>query len=228
MNRNFLRLVILISVLCAVHGTAYALPITITNYSFENPDPGDPGSWTQGIPIPGWSSTDDNMTGVINAGPTSGFGNTASVGENAAWVQGVNSIWQILTAPLLANHEYTLSVDVGNRSGSFWTLNPIIELRSNQTVLKSQGISVLPDDGTFGTINLVYQSGNFVPLGEFLGIALLNTGDFWTQSHFDNVRLDATALGSPTAATPEPGTMMLMGIGVAVAAFMRRRKMKDA
>jgi len=36
------------------------------------------------------------------------------------------------------------------------------------------------------------------------------------------------AQDQPPTATPEPGTMMLMGIGAAGVAFMRRRKMKNA
>ncbi len=40
------------------------------------------------------------------------------------------------------------------------------------------------------------------------------------------VAFDDFKLSTPTAATPEPGTMLLMGIGAAGVAFMRRRKMK--
>jgi len=54
----------------------------------------------------------------------------------------------------------------------------------------------------------------------------------WSTPLFDDpyveyeVRMNVTS--HPTAATPEPGTMLLMGIGAAGAAFMRRRKTRIA
>jgi len=63
------------------------------------------------------------------------------------------------------------------------------------------------------------------------------TGKLWLQGAFSssqensavNLAAGWDARGvTPTAATPEPASMLLMGVGAAGIAFMRRRKMKNA
>lgn len=75
---------------------------------------------------------------------------------------------------------------------------------------------------TYSPVGITWSTVNFGPT--FQNISAVS----WTQSspyhQFDNIVLNSE---SPTA-TPEPSTMLLMGIGAAGAAFMRRRKMKSA
>jgi len=55
-----------------------------------------------------------------------------------------------------------------------------------------------------------------------------NLGATNSSYHSFGVQIFGTPGGEPTPSVPEPGTMLLMGVGAAGAAWMRRRKMKKS
>ena len=206
---------------------AFATPIYIDNYSFENPavnvGPGwiadSTGSWTQGVGIPGWTCSDTGYSGVI-----SGYG-TAADGNNAAWVQYDNYISQSLTATLQPNSLYTLSVAVGNRVD--WDkLNPEIQLLAGGNVLSDKTLTSaeIPASGHYSFITLTYQTGQNVTSNQNLAIKLINASpnDRGSQSHFDDVTLDESSTNS---AVPEPASMLLFGIGGIATALLKKKKL---
>jgi len=229
MKKKLVGIALFVFVAFMSQGHAYAYNITVLNNSFEDPVLAK-NAWSQGTVLPGWSTSDDYWVGAIWGASGGAFGNTASDGNNAAWVQYGNYIWQTLTAQLLSNQQYTLTVDVGHRTG--WLLNPEILLYAYDpislafTTLVDSNIQAadLPADGEHKTYAISYQSGAVVPSGQLLGVKLMDLSGVWnSQPHFDNVRLTAISGNSPTAATPEPGTIILMGIGFAGAALLRRK-----
>ena len=195
--------------------SAFAVSIPIDNYSFEDPVIAA-GAWTQGVPIPGWTSSDVGMSGVI-----SGYG-TASDGNNAAWVQGTNSIWQILPETLQPNATYTLGVSVGTRAN--WGTDAEIQLLAGGNILADLVLTndQKPAGGTYSVFTLTYQSGSSVAPDQNLEVKLISTGDpdGWnSQPHFDDVTLD----GPSNGVVPEPATVSLLGLG-ALGLFFRRKK----
>jgi len=90
-------------------------------------------------------------------------------------------------------------------------------------------IPYLYEDGIIFDINeLVGDKGNFLHLNYAGGIndsgQIVGFGS--TKDGLTHAFLASPVHESPTA-TPEPGTMLLMGVGAAGAAWMRRRKMKN-
>jgi hypothetical protein len=227
MKKSFLFLSIFVFQVLIV-SSAFAAAIPIDNYSFENPQlnvgtgwRGDgAGEWTQGVSIPGWTSTDTGMSGVIT-----GYG-TAADGNNAAWVQGINSISQVLTATLQPDTDYTLSVSVGHRSS--WPLAPEIQLLAGGNILAEDVLTgaELPADGTFSIFTLTYQSGPSVFPGQNLEINLMNLNG--GQPHFDDVTLNDGTGNSTNNVVPEPSTILLLSLGSGLMALRRDRRKKKA
>jgi hypothetical protein len=199
-----------------------SIPLTILNNSFENTSSGwysaPGGVWTQNVGITGWASTDPGMCGVI-----SGFGETAPEGDNAAWVQGSNAIWQVLGDTLQSDSLYTLSVYVGNRSGAY-SPDAEIQLWADGNLLIDYVVN--PNsivDNTYSQITLTFQSGHDVTPGQSLGIKLISTGAHGdaSQPHFDMV-----TLSDPPVGVPEPSVLLFLGMGLLSLAGMGRRWIK--
>ncbi|CAM3036222.1 hypothetical protein [Rariglobus hedericola] len=136
---------------------------------------------------------------------------------------------QTLSATLLTNTRYTLTVEVGNMAPDATPNNNAfaftgfpgyrIDLLAGGQVIASDNNSLLPAEGTFLTSQFSLSIGaSHVLAGQALGIRLvnLNAGP-GIEVNFDNVRLDATAI-------PEPATVTsLLGAATLMMAFFRRR-----
>jgi len=195
---------------------AFADNIAIQNASFENFNPlnlscGACGTYNLG-PIPDWTIT-GGEAGSWQPGPAS----LTSVpdGTKVAYSNG-GTISQTLTASLLADTFYNLSVDVGHRldGPNGYATTFIISLFAGDALLKSiTGSNSVITMGTFATQSLDFTSNATVPSGN-LAIVLSSVGP---QSDFDNVRLTATSV-------PEPGSLTLLAAGLGLALFVFRRR----
>ncbi len=192
-------------------GHALAAPIAINNFSFEGPSQTDFG-YTTGV-VTGWSVTGNG--GVWRPGNNLPQGPTN--GDQVGYSNG-GSLTQTLSAVLTANSQYTLNVDLLNRTDGYPNFSSTIEILAGGHVLASSTIR----GGTAGTT--VLQTVSFLSgasdayLGQNLGIALVSRGG---QSDWDNVRLNL-------APVPEPETYAMMIAGLGLLGFMARRKKQQA
>ncbi len=95
------------------------------------------------------------------------------------------------------------------------------DVELNSTQLGSGGVYS-------GTVTETFsQKGFDLPDGQtFFRFGLILNGDGANQSvYYDNISI-RSALAPPTAATPEPGTWAMMGIGLGFLGFIGRRKKK--
>lgn len=196
-------------------GNAFASPITVNNFSFENlvlPCAPGPNCFTLGD-IPGWTVSSIPSTATFK--PSTGLGGEFSSipdGVNVAGVgnaMGGANIFQALSATVQPNTLYTLDVSVGHRA-DFPFSQYTIDLEAGGTVLASDS-SLSPASGSFLTDVITFSSGPTpTTLGEQLGIRLSATGlsitDAAAQADFDLVLLDA----SPTSPIPEPNTLAIL------------------
>jgi hypothetical protein len=211
--------------LLALSTAAAAAPITITNYSFEDPQPGtDPPGWTSRGPSPFHASA-TAAGGLVppDGSYALGMGNTP--GDEAVFSDNLSYSLEALTT-------YTVSGYVGWRSDDS---NPASTSRVGTIQLVQGGSGVL-DTGSvlmaltkastdvgFALGTFYYLTGSFTTGAvvspdalrvELLGDVLDGTG---IQTWFDDIHLDA----SPT---PEPATLVLLGAGLAVAGVARHRR----
>jgi hypothetical protein len=201
-------------------GAAFADPLAVENfpvqnYSFEDLTLAD-GGWTNYIPA--WSVHSSGGT----YDPTAGILNQSSIdGENVAWVGPYSYLEQVLTTTLAPYYEYTLMVDVGQRS-DFAPIQYAVQLLAG-SVLLAQTTVPQPASGQFGTAVVTYSTGaTHDQMGQLLSIRLVNTG--LQQVVFDNVRLSGVD-PQPPAGVPEPASLLLLGSGLAsIGIFDRRRR----
>jgi hypothetical protein len=225
------RLVVMIAGACALMLPALgqAVPLTVQNFSFESPAhplsagcfplAGPDCSFSVGI-VDAWIVGTDGV-GVFHPGVAAGnyfFDLPLPDGSQTAYSNG-GGLSQQLSDTLQNNTTYTLSVEVGKRHDIAWSAYSVA-LYAGSTLLGVES-SLDPLAGTFDTSVVTYASLASDPLaGEALRIVLFGAGP---QVNFDNVRLDATPAGQPV---PEPGTLLLVGSGVAamISRSSRRRR----
>jgi hypothetical protein len=209
-----LRFILLsLLVLGCISAPVWADSITVQNGSFETTNPlnlicGINCGYNYSA-IPDWTTTGGDAgswhisTGYYNSPvPDGGF---------IVWSNG-GTISQTLTGTsLVANHTYTLSVDVGHRLDGFAT-NYSIALYAGNTLLGTHsGSNGDIPIGTFANETVSYKSGATVPSGD-LSIVLTSSG---AQTDFGDVQLTDT---------PEPSSLLLLGSGLlGVGGFLRRR-----
>ncbi len=171
--------------------------ISINNFSFELPVQSY-GLYTNGSAsgtITGWDIT-SGIGGVFY--PTTGnMSQRATDGNQVGYSQG-GTISQTLSATLTANTQYTLQVDLLNRSDNLINVSSTVELLAGATVLGSNVVT----GGTAGTnvtqtVSFLCCTGAYSSsLGQPLTISLISGGQ---QSDWDNVRL----YGTPVTAGPD-------------------------
>jgi hypothetical protein len=220
---RLLRFVLVAMAAGALSMAVSANSIPVTNPGFELPTL-VPDGWVSYIP--GWTTGSGIPDSVGVFYPTAAqYPGSIPEGNNVAFTKGP-FISQILTSTLLPGTVYTLTVDVGyrldNSSGPFSGFT--ILLLAGNTVIASSS-SGTPAAGNWISAVATYTSLVADPLeGQPLQILLTVNNPYPYQVNFDNVNLDASALPSsqaPTSAVPEPGTLVLVGSGLA--GFLRRR-----
>jgi hypothetical protein len=215
------RLAIAAGALVMVGAPGWCTSIPIANNSFESPSTGG----FLGGPPTSWTSTTDVTTGERTIFGTVEFGTgVIPDGVQAVLIGGQNlnhsaNLFQTLGATLQANTTYTLVVFVGH--DLVGVADPYrVSLEANGVMLASDN-SLNPAAGTFQQDTVTFNSGaNPSQLGQALTILLAGTGSATNSTvWFDDVQLDA----SPTpSGTPEPATMALSGLALAVVGLLRR------
>lgn len=207
--------------LCWMTTMAHAVPIPITNPSFESPVT-PPNSFVTNAPPPGWAAYGDSLDfgsrtiGVLNPNSTALYLDPVPDGSNVGvtfldpMMNDEAGLQQTLGATLQTLTEYTLTVEVGNLAND---MTPFdfdgfpgyrIDLMAGATVLASDDDTLLPAEGRFLTSTVQVAIGASHPnAGQPLGIRLVNLDAApGIEVNFDDVRLDAAPLGSCPAMPP--------------------------
>ena len=218
--RSRLTVAVIGAVLAFSVSTAFAVPISVTNFSFETLPSGGLSTGcgagcsfsSSGDPIPGWtvSGTVGQFQPGVQASNFTYF-NSVPDGITVAYSNG-GTISQTVGPTVALGVLYTLNVDQGVRKD---LPDPgLVELMigSNAPILAT-GVPAAPGSGNWSTYTATYI-GLPGDVGKSIAIALVSPA---AQGDWDNVRLDA--------AVPEPATIGLVGIGlVAFVGVARRRR----
>lgn len=188
-----------------------AAPITIEDFSFETNSGGNlnSGGWNNDL-SPEWQERDGTNSGSSFEEYINGF--SAEGTDHVGMATGV-FIWQDTGVALAPNTTYTLTIAAGNRSGqsqagnvstyallagasnlgSFGNTGAVVANTSLTLASASVDATVL-NGGAQGFADaepLVYSTGATVPAANL--VILLGDASAGGRSHFDNIRLDATA-----------------------------------
>lgn len=201
----------------ALHATS----LTVTNPSFETLPAGGLSfacgtgcSFSAGVgAIPGW--TNSATGGEFQPGEptnTTFFNVRASDGTPTIAYTDSGTISQVVGATVQTGVVYILLVDIGRRNDV--AFDGTADLLING--VRYAAIGTAPSAGNWATFTATY-TGLTADAGKSITIELNTTG---MEGDFDNVRLS----DNTGTATPEPGTLMLMGSGLlGLAGFVRRR-----
>ena len=230
-SQGFVAALAIVIALACLPRQASAAPITVPNFSFENPDVSD--SFTS-AGVPDWlfaSSSGFGAAEVLdppaatytgtggNNTPLPGSGQGGQLADINTFSAGFAGTYTLTTATDLAtvtdNTLYTLTVALGDRKTGTPFPVTAIDLLVNGTLVASTSASAatIPDD-TFTDFSTSFSTGTADPLtGGGLKIRLRAESQTFQVfvSDFDNVRLDQTAAPAPV---PEPGTLVLLGCGL--------------
>jgi hypothetical protein len=202
-KKTYLYLLAGVVLLCPAR--LHAVPVTVLNPSFEFPAAPLATSCGPGCSFTAGSFTNWTVSG--NAGvfhpDASRFTFPLPDGDQIAYGNG-GTLSQTLSSTLLSSTTYTLTLAVGRRLDAAFP-GYLVSLFAGATLLGSES-SLSPLAGDFDISTVTFTSGPSHPLaGQPLRIQLSSTG---TQTNFDAVQLDAETI-------PEPGTLLLLGSGVA-------------
>jgi hypothetical protein len=191
---------------------ASADPVAIANSSFEMPDLTSGGNtWTN--TYPDWDEPATPGDAFVEF--ISGF---AADGMQHIGVATNGEVSQNLGVQLLPNTIYQLTVAVGHRNtfvaatGNESTFGLYVggDAAAGGTLLAESVVDAFPIPvGTFEDFTLTYTTDAAPPSGD-LYIALSSGGG--NRGHFDNIRLDASAI-------PEPSTLALVAVAVIAMTF---------
>jgi hypothetical protein len=207
--------------------------IAVGDSSFEtNAAITAPGGWSDDL-SPDWSERDGANNGGSFEEYIAGF---SADGNNHVGMNTGVYLWQDTGVAFQPNTTYTLSIAAGNRGGqsaegnltTFGLLNDATNLgvanyANTAAVTADAGITeasaqydafATVTEGAFGDApDLVFTTGAVAPAGNV--VVLLGADGPAGRSHFDNIRLDATAV-------PEPASALLGALAGLV--LLRRRR----
>lgn len=207
---------------------AMADPVSINDPSFESRLQ-SPGNYEFSVPF--WNAGGNAgvqypgaaMFANIPDGHNTAFLGTGMIGGS---IFEPGSIFQQVSAGVLANTRYTLAMEIGHRRDGYDLADFVVELLAGNTVLAS-GSFAKGDvaSGAFRTLELNYDATASIAQPLTIRIATFYDpaqGSTYRQINVDNVRLDASHI---VTGVPEPASwgMLIGGFGVAGAAMRRRR-----
>lgn len=212
---------------------SHAASITVNDHSFETNAGGDlaPGGWSDDL-SPDWEERDGPVSNVSFEEHIAGF---AADGTDHVGVNTGVYLWQDTGVALAPNTRYTLTIAAGNRGGQSGAGNATTfgllagastlgvanyadtaaVIADGALTLASSSVdaTVLAAAGTFADApSLVFTTGATVPSENV--VILLGADGAGARSHFDNIRLDATAI-------PEVSSTLL---GALAGLFLLRRR----
>lgn len=198
---------------------AQAMPIAVTNPSFEDSLAPIPPGFSNNVAPVGWTAfgfAGGFQFGVFNPGSTAGSFGTDFVsgvdGDQTAYSNSAD-FSQVLAATLMADTTYALTVAVGDRSDTVLPSHTIRLLAGGVEIAALSDFGVAGTEGawTDGTAtSSVFAAGDGL-IGSTLSIELINDGG--AQVNWDNVRLEARMDSTQSVPTPTP--LLLLGLGLA-------------
>jgi hapalindole H/12-epi-hapalindole U/12-epi-fischerindole U synthase len=222
MNRfKYLSVFFATALVFAAAVSAHASMITVLNPSFESVD-------SMSYPLDWGCGPEDADYPIYNfiqigayAPTTTPEGAMAAYIFDGNWGAAENDhvMFQTLPDVLTADTTYTLQIDKARPAWSPAGLYQIALLAGTTVVASENGDTALLADDVFTTSTISFTAlPDDLHLGEPLTIAMKFLGDTVdNEVDFDNVRLDATAV-------PEPGTLLLGGLGALGLLFAARRR----
>jgi hypothetical protein len=182
-------------------GLVAAAPVSVGDFSFEG-NSLNPAGWNDNLD-PEWKETGGPNNGNGFEEYITGF---VADGNDHLGMQPGHDVWQDLGVVYQPNTRYTLTVAVGNRSGSTSGGNQSQYLLADSTgVVYATGIldaSTLAGQTFADAPALVFDTPNAPgAVGKTVRVLLRARGN--GRSHFDNIRVDAQSLIPPGAAVVE-------------------------
>ena len=224
-SKHYIARITATALLAGIVCTAFALPVTVQNHSFEIGMTVKSQNWMNRLGtganiITNWFFRMDDSVWVDTSveGNNSGSeGNWCASIYGEQWPEG---IWQNLEHPIALNKNYTLTVDIGNG----WEATRVkLALRyhegTNRINIASEIFPITGGGGSFqgdASVSFVAQSG--APyIGKNLGVEIQNVSQNWVW--VDNVRVDESDayVAQPSNVFPPDGatnvsvTPMLVG-----------------